>query len=71
MKTNFTISTNEYFNNLIITLFPQYIRKENFDYFVKYNLINIFPTYKYIISSKGIVSIQNDNNITIASSYIF
>lgn len=71
MKKNFTVSIDEYFNNLIITLFPQYIRKENFDYFVKYNLSNIFPTYKYIISSKGIVSIQNDNNITIVTSRIF
>ena len=71
MKKNFTVSIDEYFNNLIITLFPEYIRKENFDYFVKYNLSNIFPTYKYIISSKGIVTIQNDNNITIVTSRIF
>jgi hypothetical protein len=71
IKCKIMITIEDYFNNLLLTLFPQYIKKENFDCFVKYNLVNIFPTYKYIISSKGIITIQNDCDKVITTACIF
>lgn len=71
IKCKIMITIDDYFNNLLLTLLPQYIKKENFDCFVKYNLVNIFPTYKYIISSKGIITIQNDCDKVITTACIF
>lgn len=70
LKTKFTISLTDYFNNLIRTQFPAKIKKENLEYFVKYNLCNILPTYKHIISPNGRVVIQDGFNKIIVASIL-
>jgi hypothetical protein len=64
---------NNYFEILLKTLFPSYIKKYNFDNFIKHNLNNVLPSYYYEISKlKGneIVMILSPDSRVVVSSII-
>ena len=48
-------TVNEYFNDLLKRLFPNKVKRNNFEYFINFDLKNIFPNYSYEIEyNKGI-----------------
>lgn len=51
---------DNYYENMIKKFFPKQIRKENMDKFIKYNLPNILPLSKVVISNKY-MTINNNN----------
>jgi deoxycytidylate deaminase len=66
---NNKIDKKLYFENLIKKSFPKYVKEKNLLYFINYNFINIFPTYK-INYNKNKVTFLDLNNILIVEIFI-
>lgn len=58
---------DEYYNNLLKTLFPKIINIKNLEYFIEYNLKNILPHYKIIIKLNNVKIFDSQNNLLIDS----
>jgi 6-pyruvoyl-tetrahydropterin synthase len=70
LKMNITCDTLDiYYENMIKKFFPKQIRKENMYKFIKYNLTNILPLSKVVISNKY-MTINNNNKYIISSIII-
>lgn len=70
-KLNITI--DEHYIKLLKQKFPTEIRRHNLDNFIRYNLSNVLPTYKVIISGNRrnkIVTILSDTKIQIVQAII-
>lgn len=48
------LTSEEYFELLLRKYLPKYIKKNNFDLFIEYNLKDVCPKYKYIIKKNHI-----------------
>ncbi len=70
LKTHKEISRETYFEILLHKLFPKYIKKINFEYFYKYNLINVLPFYTFIIKNNNITLINKNLDCIITAILI-
>lgn len=61
-------SDNDFFENLLRTLFPEKIKKINFKLFIQYDLSNVLPKHSYYIGDDNIVVICNFENKEIVKS---
>lgn len=59
----------EYYQYLLLKLFPKEIRLNNLEKFIKYNLNNLLPQFTVRIKNDKI-HILNDNNHTVISSIL-
>ena len=59
----------EYYEKILSLHFPQNIKKYNLELFIKYNLLNVLPTYNCLIKDTS-VYIYNENNICIIHARI-
>jgi hypothetical protein len=64
------INIKYYYEKILKTYFPQTIRKENLELFIKHNLLHVMPTCNIIIKNM-VVTIYNDNNQRILCAQIF
>jgi hypothetical protein len=62
-----TYNKDEYYNNLLKTLFPKIINIKNLEYFIEYNLKNILPHYKIIIKLNNVKILDSQNKLLISS----
>lgn len=62
-----TYNKDEYYNNLLKTLFPKIINIKNLEYFIEYNLKNILPHYKIIIKLNNVKIFDSQNKLLISS----
>lgn len=63
----------KYYDHLMKTLFPSSIKKYNLETFIKYNLINVLPSYITKIETKKnitIVIILNNNNEIVTKAFV-
>lgn len=70
---NFINSCN-YFENIIKTHFPKYIKEINLMYFLEYNFKNILPEYNFIIKNtktNKIIVFYNKNKNILLESFIY
>jgi hypothetical protein len=67
IKMDSKLSNNDFFENLLKTLFPNKIKKINFDYFILYDLSHVLPNHSYIIK-KDLVIIYDLLNKEIVKS---
>lgn len=63
------LSEIEYYELLLKKYFPEFIKIENLQLFIKYNLINCLPNHKVIIS-KNKFKLLNNSNLIIQSNII-
>ena len=63
------INTSQYFKKILVNFFPNVIRKQNLDLFLKYNFINVLPKYKIHIN-KSIIYIMDENNICVKNARV-
>uniref|UniRef100_A0A6C0EBP2 Uncharacterized protein n=1 Tax=viral metagenome TaxID=1070528 RepID=A0A6C0EBP2_9ZZZZ len=65
---------NDYYENLLKKLFPPFIKINNLNYFIEFNLLTILPEYKIKIiienKKKYVYILNNNNNIIIKSNLI-
>ena len=65
---------NKYYDNLLKKIFPSYIKINNLNYFIEFNLIKILPDYQAkIINEKGnkyVYILNNNNNIIVKANII-
>jgi len=64
---------NEFFKKLLITLFPNYIKRINLDYFLKHNFKIVLPLYRHtIIKNKTMYKVVffDDTNCIICEATI-
>ncbi len=59
----------EFYEKILSLHFPQNIKKYNLELFIKYNLLNVLPTYNCLIKDTY-VYIYNEKNICIINSRI-
>jgi len=64
------INIKHYYEKILKTYFPQSIRKENLELFIKHNLLHVLPKCNIIIKNM-MVSIYNDDNQCILCAQIF
>ncbi len=64
------INIEKYFNELLIKTFPKSIKRYNFECFVKYNLINTLPNYKYNIKNNEIIILNEIGQIVINATLL-
>jgi len=69
IKMDCKLSNNDFFENLLKTLFPNKIKKINFHYFIRYDLSNVLPNHSYIIKNDFVI-IYNLLNKEIVKSEI-
>lgn len=62
-----TYNKDEYYTNLLKTLFPKIINIKNLEYFIEYNLKNILPHYKIIIKLNNVKIFDSQSNLLIES----
>jgi len=60
----------EYYKRLLKQKFPPEINKYNMNNFIKYNLNNVLPHFKYKITNEKIIFYDTNNNF-ILSSFIY
>jgi tRNA(Arg) A34 adenosine deaminase TadA len=74
LKNNIkNFSTEKYYESLLKIIFPKIIKKINLENFLKYNFVNVLPTYKTqlnTIHGHSYISIYDTNNNVIAVSRI-
>jgi hypothetical protein len=69
VDTQKKFNVEKYFCDLLVNTFPESIKKYNFECFIKYNLINTLPDYKYTIE-KDNIAIFNKKGIIIKMAKI-
>ena len=74
MKGNeMAFDDKKYYDHLMKTLFPSSIKKYNLEAFIKYNLINVLPSYITKIETKKditIVIILNGKNEIVKKAFV-
>jgi hypothetical protein len=68
-----TIIKSNYFENLLIKIFPPKIKQENLLYFIEYNFKNVLPDCTYIIKnerSNKIIIFYDKNNKYLLQSIV-
>ena len=71
--SNVIIINSNYFENLLIKIFPPKIKEENLIYFIEYNFKNVLPKCSYIIkneNSNKIIIFYNKNKEYLLQSII-
>jgi deoxycytidylate deaminase len=73
IETNNIGSNEQYFIDILKKIFPEKVKKSNFEYFVKYDLTNLLPTSKYVIkifNNSKIIIIYDSFNKELINSVI-
>ena len=70
LQTDKNHSDNDFFENLLRTLFPDKIKKTNLEYFLQYDLSNVLPKHQWFIGENKIIIIFNRENKEIVKSKI-
>ena len=60
----------EYYKTILLKRFPKIIKKKSLNNFLKYNIKNVLPFFKWEIVNEKIIIYDNDNNILIISTII-
>lgn len=60
----------EYYTNLLLTKFPQNIKLNNLEHFLKYNLKNVLPHFRWSIKNENIKFYNQDDKLILSSKII-
>ena len=70
IKMDSKLSNNEFFENLLKNLFPNKIKKINFNYFIQYDLSHVLPNHSYIIKNDIVIIYDLLNKEIVKSEFI-
>lgn len=70
LKMDLNLSHTDFFENLLKTLFPNKIKKINFEYFIEHDLSNVLPNHSYTMTKDLVIIYDTFNKELVKSALI-